>query len=85
MEKNPTSNNSHLPADFSKRMEMVVAACIGTGFVNRHVLAQFYGLSQLEASSLLRDFLHHRIRDVRWDAKTNSYKLVGYPVKQGAD
>lgn len=82
MQKPHDLHQHSVPADLSKRIEMVVAACIGKGHVNRHVLAEYFGLSQLEASSLLRDFLQHRIHDVRWDAKNNSYVLLGYPTKQ---
>ena len=71
----------HLPTDMSKRIEMVIAAFIGKGHLNRNILASYYGLTQLQASTLLRDFLQHRINDVRWDSKINSYRLVGYLKK----
>ncbi len=59
---------------------MVVAACISTGFVNREVLASYYNLHPLHASILLREFLSHRIKDIRRDAANNGYALVGYPT-----
>ena len=82
MEKSSKPHHPHLPKDLSKRMEMVIAAFIGKGHLNRNVLAEYYGLSQLQASTLLRDFLHHRVNEVRWDSVTNSYHLIGYPTQQ---
>ena len=77
-----TSNSRHaaLPAEVSKRVDMVVAVCLGKGYVNRNMLAKFYGLTQLQASILLREFLESRPHDVRRDCKNNRYVLVGYPT-----
>jgi hypothetical protein len=85
MEKTTKNHHFHLPTDPSKRIEMVVAAFIGNGHLNRNVLANYYGLTQLQASTLLRDFLQHRINDVRWDSKRNSYRLIGYPIKNNTE
>ncbi len=58
---------------------MVVAACIATGYVNREVLVDYYNLTPLQASVLLREFLTHRVNDIRHDARNNGYALIGYP------
>lgn len=81
MQENHNQRNRQIPSELSKRIEMVIAACIHCGHVNRQVIADYYNIHQLEASTLLRDFIQHRVHDVRWDAKTNSYTLVGYPTK----
>jgi hypothetical protein len=78
MEKKSSSHHSAFPTDPLKRVEMVVAACIGVGHVNRAVLADYYNLTPLQASLLLREFLTHRVQDIRRDAKNNGYTLVGY-------
>ena len=77
-----TSNSCHavLPAEVSKRVDMVVAVCMGKGYVNRKMLAKFYGLTQLQASILLREFLENRPHDVRHDCQNNRYVLVSYPT-----
>ncbi len=61
---------------------MVVAACIATGYVNRDILANYYDLTPLQASVLLREFLSHRVHDIRHDAVNNRYALIGYPAHQ---
>jgi hypothetical protein len=71
-----------LPIDLSKRDDMVVAICISKGFVNRDLLAHYYGLSKLQASTLLRDFLEQRVHDIRRDDKNNGYILIGYPKRR---
>ncbi len=81
MEKTSFSHHVPLTTDPTKRIESVVAVCIGMGYVNRHVLANYYGLTQLQASKLLREFLQAHIQDVRRDAKRDGYVLLGYPKK----
>lgn len=81
MEKISVTHHSPLPVDLSKRIEMVVAVCISMGHVNRDLLAKYYRLSQLQASSLLREFLEHRVQDIRRAPHNNGYMLVGYPKK----
>ncbi len=79
MKENSVSHHLSFPTDPLKRVDMVVAACIGIGHVNRTVLADYYNLTPLQASLMLRDFLSHRIQDIRRDVKKNGYTLVGYP------
>lgn len=81
MEKTSANHHSPLPVDLSKRIEMVVAVCISMGYVNRNMLAQYFGLSQLQASMLLREFLQHRVQDIRRAPHNDGYTLVGYPKK----
>lgn len=69
---------THLPSDPVKRVESVVAVCISIGYVNRDVLAKYYGLIPLQASILLREFLQAHVNEVRRDAKYDGYVLLGY-------
>jgi len=59
-----------------KRVEMVVAACLNTGYVNRDVLSKCYQLTPLQASVLLREFLRHRSQEIRRDETHNGYVLT---------
>jgi hypothetical protein len=81
MEKTSFSHHVSLPNDSAKRVAMVIAACIETGYINRVVLANYYGLTQLQASILLREFLQAHAQDVRREPKHNGYLLRGYPKK----
>lgn len=84
MKKKSSLHHSAFPTDPLKRVEMVVAACISIGHVNRAVLADYYNLTPLQASLLLREFLTHRVQDIRRDAKNNGYTLVGYLTHNAA-
>lgn len=79
MEKISSTHKPHLPPESLKRIDMVVAACIAIGYVNREVLVDYYDLTPLQASVLLREFLTHRVNDIRHDAGNNGYALIGYP------
>lgn len=79
--ENTFAHHSSLPAEQTKRIELVVAVCISIGYVNRDLLAKYYGLTQLQASILLREFLQIHVNDVRRDIKQNAYVLLGYPKR----
>lgn len=80
MKKNASLNHhTALPIELHKRVEMVIAACIAYGHVNRHVLAEHFRLRPLQASVLLRDFLQEKSREIRRDSQLNGYVLSRYP------
>jgi hypothetical protein len=76
MEKISSADHLPLPTDSTKRVEMVVAACLSTGYVNRDVLSKCYQLTPLQASVLLREFLHHHSQEIRRDETHNGYILT---------
>lgn len=67
---------NHLPSDISKRLEMVVSTCIETGYVNRDVLVQRFGLTPLQASLLIREFLEHHVNELQNDVPNKGYKFI---------
>jgi hypothetical protein len=75
MEKFSFDHHLPLPTDSTKRVEMVVAACLSRGYVNRDVLSECYQLTQLQASVLLREFLHHHSQEIRRHETHNGYIL----------
>lgn len=79
-----TSHSPHwpLPEDTLKRLDMVVAACSETGYIDRDVLANYYKLTPLQASILLREFLTHHVRDVRPSATYRGYILKSDPTQK---
>ena len=82
MEKTSFAHHTPLPTDPHKRVEMVVAACIGVGHINRDVLAEYYGLTQLQASIFLREFLQAHVNNIRRSPKSDGYTLLHYPKKR---
>lgn len=83
MKQTSFAQHTPLPTALNKRIEMVVATCIGVGHVNRDVLAKYYGLTKLQASILLREFFQAHVNDIRRDPKNDGYMLMGYPKKCG--
>jgi hypothetical protein len=82
MDKTSFLPHTSLPTDPAKRVEAVVAVCISVGQVSRDILAKYYGLTQLQASILLREFLQVHIHDVRrGDSERSTYILLGYPKR----
>lgn len=78
MENKTNTHRASFPTDPVKRVDSVMAVCVALGHVNRDVLAQYYGFTQLEASILLREFLQTHVKDVRRDTKNDCYVLLGY-------
>lgn len=77
MTQTSAAHHSPLPTSPVKRVEMVVAACIGVGYVNRNVLVDYYGLTPLQASILLREFLQAHVNELERDPKNGGYVLLG--------
>ncbi len=65
-----------LPLETIKRVEAVANICIAVGYVNREVLIEAFGLTALQASILLREFLQIHVHDIRLDANKLGYVLV---------
>lgn len=78
------AHHGALPTDLHKRIEMVVAACIAHGHVNRDVLIASFKLTPLQASVLLRDFLQVKSKEIRRDAHRNGYVLTNFIHKHVA-
>lgn len=43
------------------------------GYVNRKVLAEMHGLSQLEAGSLMREFIKKNFKKIKWQSSIGAY------------
>ena len=61
--------------DLEKRIELVMSLQKTLGHVNRKALIEEYGLTQLEAGALMRDFLHAHAKNLKWDMTNAHYKM----------
>jgi len=61
--------------NLEKRIELVMSLQKTLGYVNRKALIDEYGLTQLEAGSLMRDFLHAHAKNLKWDMNNAHYKM----------
>jgi hypothetical protein len=57
------------------RIALVNSVYRKLGFVNRKSLMQAYDLSQIEAGSLMRDFIHAHAKNLEWDLQKGHYKI----------
>lgn len=54
--------------DLEKRIELVMSLQKSLGHVNRKNLIEAYGVTQFQAGSLMRDFIHAHAKHLEWDA-----------------
>jgi hypothetical protein len=62
-------------SDLSSRMALVMSVHDSHGYVNRKVLIETYGITQIQAGSMIRDFLHTNASRVKWDVEHAKYWL----------
>lgn len=61
--------------DLDARLGLVMSAHSSHGYVNRQLLVDVYGVTQVQAGGLIRDFLHAHGARVKWDATHTKYQL----------
>lgn len=59
-----------------ERIALVQRACEKDGHVSRKTLMKMYGISQIEAGLLMRDFIHQNAVDLEWHALHSHYKMT---------
>ena len=73
--QNPLYARFGTTLDLEKRIELVMSLQTSLGHVSRKALVEEYGLTQLEAGSLMRDFLHAHAKNLEWDMTNAHYKM----------
>lgn len=59
--------------DLASRIALVMAAHMTYGNVNRKILMAMYGVTQVQAGSLMRDFIHAYAKNIEWIAGHSHY------------
>jgi len=62
--------------DLSSRIALVMAAHLTKGNVNRKTLMDMYGVTQIQAGSLMRDFIHAHANNIEWIAQHSHYEYA---------
>ena len=62
--------------DLPKRIALVLAAYDELGYVNRKSLMSIYGVTQLQAGALMRDFIHANARNIEWNKDRSHYNIT---------
>lgn len=65
-----------IPLDLTQRIDLVMSTYKKFGYINRKALASNYGISQQEAGSLMRDFIHLYAKRIQWNMKHGYYILI---------
>lgn len=63
-------------SDLAKRIDLVMSTYKKWGYINRKLLVMNYGISQQQAGSLMRDFIHLYAKRIQWDMKYGYYRLI---------
>jgi len=61
--------------DLEHRIALVMSLLKSLGYVNRKTLITTYGVTQLQAGSLMRDFIHAHAKHLEWDMTHAHYRL----------
>jgi len=68
--------------DLASRISLVMAAHMTHGNVNRKTLMNMYGITQIQAGSLMRDFIHAHAKDLEWIAQHSHYEYSVNKIKR---
>lgn len=62
--------------DLPKRIALVLAVYDELGYVNRKSLMAAYGITQLQAGALMRDFIHAYASNIEWNKDKSHYTMT---------
>ena len=72
--------NTHLPfssdLDLTSRVALVTAAYLSQGHINRQLLVKTYGVTQVQAGRLMREFIEAHSKTIEWFPKNTHYRLI---------
>lgn len=68
--------------DLESRIALVIAAHMTHGNVNRKTLMNMYGITQIQAGALMRDFIHAHAKDIEWIAQHSHYEYSRKKTKR---
>lgn len=68
-----TSQKFSIHLDRAGRIGLVMAAHLMHGHVNRKTLMAIYGITQIQAGALIRDFIETHPSNIEWVAKHAHY------------
>jgi hypothetical protein len=71
----PTHDRFDPSMNLEHRIALVMSLQKSLGHVNRKTLITAYGVTQLQAGSLMRDFIHAHAKHLEWDMTHAHYSL----------
>ena len=77
MSSQAASDLAHSAVDLiQRRIDLVLEVCKEQGRINRTLLCESFGITPLQASHLLREFLRVYALVVAWDERVGAYLLT---------
>ena len=73
--KNPSLVRFDPSMNLEQRIALVLSLQKSLGHVNRKSLIKAFGVTELQAGSLMRDFIHANAKHLKWDMKHAHYTL----------
>ena len=71
----PTHERFDPSMNLEHRIALVMSLQKSLGHVSRKTLITAYGVTQLQAGSLMRDFIHAHAKHLEWDVTHAHYSL----------
>lgn len=65
--------------DLADRIELVMTAHLKRGYVNRKTLMDLYGVNQIQAGSLIREFINAHSINIKWLPEHKHYTYSKTP------
>jgi hypothetical protein len=62
--------------DMTSRVALVTSAYLTRGHINRQLLVETYGVTQVQAGRLMRDFIEAHSKTIEWFPKNTHYRLI---------
>ena len=75
-------NQFNVTLDLASRIALVMAAHMAYGNVNRKTLMLMYGVTQIQAGALMRDFIHAHAKNIEWIAHHSHYEYTDKTTKR---
>ena len=77
MPNHKKTKQSFSPAlDLGSRLALVTAAYVTQGHINRKILMETYGVTQVQAGGLMRDFIEANSKTIEWFPENTHYRLI---------
>lgn len=62
--------------DLPSRLALVKTAYLAHGHINRKILVETYGVTQIQAGALMREFIEAHSKTIAWFPENTHYRLI---------
>lgn len=73
---NPIKPRFNVNLDLTARLLLVSDAYLLRGQINRKILVDTYGVTQVQAGALMRNFIEANSKTIEWFPENTHYRLI---------